>query len=39
MTNTFWGYPGADILAIIIISAASLAYLISARSFVKNYGN
>jgi len=33
----FWGYPGADILAIIVISLASLACLISARVFVSRY--
>jgi len=34
----FWGYAGADLLAIFVISGVSLACLISARLFVKNYG-
>ena len=33
----FWGYPGADTLAIVVIGAASLICLICARVFVKNY--
>lgn len=37
--SEFWGYAGADILAIIIIGSASLACLISARFFVRNYDN
>lgn len=35
----FWGYAGADILAIVVISGASLICLICARMFVKNYGD
>lgn len=34
----FWGYAGADTLAIIIIGGASFICLISAYMFVKNYG-
>lgn len=37
--SEFWGYVGADILAIIIIGSASLVCLISARLFVRNYDN
>lgn len=39
MTNAFWGYAGADVLAIVIISAGSVACLVSAWLFVKNYGD
>lgn len=35
--NTFWGYAGADILAMVVVAAASLACLISARLFVSRY--
>ena len=35
----FWGYAGADVLAIATIVGVSLACLISARLFVKNYGD
>lgn len=34
----FWGYPGAELLAILVISGASLACLICARIFVSQYG-
>lgn len=37
--SDFWGYVGADILAILVIGGASLICLISARMFVKNYGD
>lgn len=37
--SEFWGYAGADLLAILVISGASLICLISARMFVKNYGD
>ncbi len=36
--SEFWGYAGADLLAILVIGGASLACLISARMFVKSYG-
>ena len=36
--SEFWGYAGADLLAIFIIGSASLIFLICARRFVKNYG-
>ena len=32
--SDFWGYPGADILALIVISALSLVALYNARTFV-----
>ncbi len=32
--SDFWGYPGADVLAIIVITALSLGALYHARSFV-----
>jgi hypothetical protein len=35
--SEFWGYAGADWLAIVVIGGASLACLICARLFVKNY--
>jgi hypothetical protein len=34
----FWGYTGAGELAILVIGGVSLACLISAWIFVKNYG-
>lgn len=36
--SVFWGYPGADILAVIIIGAASAICLLCARLFVQKYG-
>ena len=36
--SAFWGYAGADLLAILVISSVSLACLICARIFVTNYG-
>jgi len=35
--NEFWGYPGADVLSIVIIGGLSVACLISAWLYVKNY--
>ncbi len=32
--SDFWGYPGADVLALIVISALSLFALYNARTFV-----
>ncbi len=32
--SDFWGYPGADVLAIVIITALSLTALYHARTFV-----
>jgi hypothetical protein len=37
--SEFWGYAGADVLAILVIGGASLICLICARLFVKNYGD
>lgn len=34
----FWGYPNADLLAIVVIGGASLICLICAVVFVKKYG-
>jgi hypothetical protein len=34
----FWGYDGADMLAIVVIGGISFICLICARIFVKNYG-
>lgn len=36
--NTFWGYPGADMLAIAVIGAGSALCLLCAVWFVKGYG-
>lgn len=33
----FWGYLYADVVAFVFISAISLAALLCARIFVKNY--
>jgi hypothetical protein len=33
--SEFWGYPGADYLAIVIITALSLLCLYNARTWVK----
>ncbi len=35
--STFWGYANADLLAILVIGAASFICLICAHVFVKNY--
>lgn len=32
--SDFWGYPGADVLALILISVLSLLALYNARTFV-----
>lgn len=32
--SAFWGYPGADVLALISIAALSLLALYHARTFV-----
>lgn len=32
--SEFWGYPGADILAVVVIVALSAAALYHARTFV-----
>lgn len=37
--SEFWGYAGADVLAILVIGGASLICLLCARLFVKNYGD
>lgn len=37
--DAFWGYVGADTLAIIIIGGASLICLYCARRFVSHYGD
>jgi len=36
--STFWGYPGADILAFILIGGASAICLYCALLFVKGFG-
>lgn len=36
--SEFWGYAGADILAIVVIGGVSLICLICAKIFVTNYG-
>lgn len=33
--SDFWGYPGAHILSIIVLSGLSLTALYCARTFVK----
>lgn len=33
--SEFWGYPGAHILAIILLPALSLLALYHARTFIK----
>lgn len=38
MENAFWGYVGADVLAAVVISLASITCLASAWLFIKNYG-
>jgi predicted HNH restriction endonuclease len=37
--SEFWGYAGADILAVLVIASLSLTCLVCARLFVKNYGD
>lgn len=34
--SEFWGYPGADVLAIIVITALSALVLYQARKFVSS---
>jgi hypothetical protein len=34
--SEFWGYPGADILAIVLISGMSVLALYHARKFVSS---
>ena len=36
--SDFWGYAGADILAILLIGGVSFICLLCARKFVSNYG-
>ena len=35
----FWGYPYADVLAVVIIGAFSAACLFCARRFVSTYSD
>jgi hypothetical protein len=35
--SQFWGFPGADDLAILVIGGFSAACLICASLFVRNY--
>jgi hypothetical protein len=37
--SDFWGYAGADTLAILVIGGVSFICLIFARIFVSNYGD
>jgi hypothetical protein len=37
--NSFWGYAGADLFAIVVIGGVSALSLFSAYLFVKNYGH
>lgn len=36
--SAFWGYPGADLAAMLTIGGLSLACLICARLFVRGRG-
>lgn len=36
--SSFWGYPGADILAVVIIGGATVLCLVCAVIFVTHYG-
>ena len=36
--SDFWGYAGADTLAILLIGGVSFICLLCARKFVSNYG-
>ena len=36
--SDFWGYAGADTLAILFIGGVSFICLVCARIFVSNYG-
>lgn len=33
--SNFWGYPGADILAVVLLPTLSLLALYHAKTFVK----
>jgi hypothetical protein len=35
--SEFWGYPYADVLALVIIGTLSIACLVCARFYVQNY--
>lgn len=35
--SEFWGYPYADVLALVIIGALSIGCLVCARLYIKNY--
>jgi hypothetical protein len=35
--SEFWGYPYADVLAIVAIAGLSAVCLLCARLYVKNY--
>lgn len=35
--SEFWGYPAADVLSFVIIGGLSIACLVCAWLFVKNY--
>jgi predicted HNH restriction endonuclease len=37
--SEFWGYTGADILAVLVIASLSFICLVCARLFVQNYGD
>lgn len=37
--SAFWGYPGADWLAVVIIGGATAACFVCALLFVKRYGS
>lgn len=36
--SEYWAYPGADMLAILVINGASLAAMICASLFVLGHG-
>ena len=38
MMSDFWGYAGADTLALLVIGGVSFICLICARKIVSNYG-
>lgn len=35
--SEFWGYPYADVLAVVVIGGFSTVCLVCARIYVKNY--
>lgn len=35
--SEFWGYPYADVLAVVVIGGLSAVCLLCARLFVRNY--